>query len=579
MTSTAVTTAERPAAPETPLLDDVTVAVLGGRFAVRGLPDGLLALDVHAPAGAAVEVRLAVPLRDSVGYWHPACGWERTLLPDWAGRIHTSLVSGAPVGCLYETSGATTLAFAAQDPVVETELVFGISEATRRFVVHLHLVAGTGPYTVVFAPRAASVATALRALRGHLAATAAVAPLPTPASGRVPVYSTWYSFGQDVRADAVEAEAARAADLGCGMLILDDGWVAGGNRRGYAWAGDWAVDLAKFPDLAAHVRRVKGMGLAYLAWVAPLLLGPDSAAWAGMRDLAPVASPTAPGAWVLDPRRSEVRAHVVSLCSRLVAEYGLDGLKIDFLDDAQVYAGGGQDVGIAMTALLDELRAALEAVRPGIMIELRQPYLGHGMAAYGNLLRASDCPADAVANRVRTLDARMLALGGAVHSDMLMWDLDGSPAWAARQLLSVLAAVPQLSSRLDRLRDDHRAALAFWLRTWSRLRPVLVDGEVEPGRPDELYPMIRARSGGHEVVVLYAERVAPVDLTGTRLVDVVNVTSAPRVVLEVTGSSPASAAVHDATGALLEARRLTLQPGLHSLAVPPSGLLSLDLRK
>ncbi|MFB8036990.1 glycoside hydrolase family 36 protein [Streptomyces sp. NPDC056004] len=573
----AVTTAERPAAPEAPLIDDVTVALLGGRFAVRDLPGGLIALDVTAPKGTAVEIRLAVPLRDAVGFWHPACGWERTLLADWAGRIRTSLVNGAPVGCLYETSGATMLAFAAQDPVIETELVFGISEATKRFVVHLHLVAGDGPYTLAFAPRATSVATALRSLRGRLAETAALPPLPTPAAGRVPVYSTWYAFGQDVRADAVEAEAAHAADLGCGTLILDDGWVAGGNKRGYAWAGDWAVDTAKFPDLAGHVRRVKELGLAYLVWVAPLLLGPDSAAWERMRDLAPLPSRMTPGAYVLDPRRPEVRAHIVALCAGLVADHGLDGLKIDFLDDAQIYAGEGEDIGLAMSVLLDELRAALQAIRPGIMIELRQPYLGHGMAAYGNLLRASDCPADAVANRVKTLDAGLLALGGAVHSDMLMWDPDGSPESAARQLLSVLTSVPQLSSRLDRVRDDHRAALAFWLRTWIRLRPVLLDGEVEPGRPDELYPIVRARADGHQVVVLHAERIAPVDLARTRLVEVVNVTSTPRVTLDVTGSSDVEETVRDATGALKGNRRFTLGPGLHSLTVPPSGLLSLRL--
>ncbi|MFE6804120.1 glycoside hydrolase family 36 protein [Streptomyces sp. NPDC057681] len=573
----AVTTAERPAAPETPLIGDVTVALLGGRFAVRDLPGGLLALDVTAPKGTAVEIRLAVPLRDAVGFWHPACGWERTLLADWAGRIPTSLIKGAPVGCLYETSGATTLAFAAQDPVIETELVFGISEATKRFVVHLHLVAGDGPYTLAFAPRASSVATALRSLRGHLAETAALPPLPIPAAGRAPAYSTWYAFGQDVHAEAVEAEAARAAGLGCGTLILDDGWVAGGDKRGYAWAGDWAVDPAKFPDLAGHVRRVKELGLAYLVWVAPLLLGPESAAWERMRDLAPLPSPVTPGAYVLDPRRPEVRAHIVALCAGLVADHGLDGLKIDFLDEAQIYAGDGEDIGLAMAVLLDELRAALEAIRPGIMIELRQPYLGHGMAAYGNLLRASDCPADAVANRVRTLDIGLLALGGAVHSDMLMWDPDGSPESAARQLLSVLTAVPQLSSRLDRLRDDHRAALEFWLRTWTRLRPVLLDGEVEPGRPDELYPIVRARADGHQVVMVHAERIAPVDLARTRLVEVVNVASVPRVTLDVTGSSDVEETVRNATGALVGTRRFALGPGLHSLTVPPSGLLSLRL--
>ncbi|MFF1917216.1 hypothetical protein ACFVYE_37820 [Streptomyces sp. NPDC058239] len=88
---------------------------------------------------------------------------------------------------------------------------------------------------------------------------------------------------------------------------------------------------------------------------------------------------------------------------------------------------------------------------------------------------------------------------------------------------------------------------------------------------------MRARADGHQVVVLHAERIAPVDLARTRLVEVVNVTSAPRVTLDVTGSTDVEETVRDATGALMGNRRFTLGPGLYSLTVPPSGLLSLRL--
>ncbi|WP_205315772.1 glycoside hydrolase family 36 protein [Nonomuraea lactucae] len=569
-----MTTAERPAAPTRHLIDDVTVAVLAAGtpapYTTRELPGGLVALDVSAPEGTPLEIRLASPLRDAVGFWHPACGWERSLLPDWAGRMRTSLVNGAAVGCLYQTSGATLLAFAAEDPLAETEVVFGVSEQSRTFVVHLHPVARAAPYTLVLAPRSASVAAALRRLRAHLRGHAPITPLPTPETAWAPVYSTWYAFGQNVTAAEVEEEAELAAGLGCGVLILDDGWQEYGTKRGYAWAGDWTVDTAKFPDLAGHVARVRATGMSYLAWIAPLLLGPESRAYPRLAHLAPVASPTGPGAYVLDPRVPEVREHVVATCVRLIRDYGLDGLKIDFLDDAGVYSGAGA----AMADLLGALRAALPA---GSMIELRQPYLGHGMAAYGNLLRATDCPADATANRVRTIDAGLLALGGAVHSDMLMWDPEATPAWAARQLLSVLQAVPQISNRLTEMRADHREWLAFWLRQWERLRPVLLDGDVEPGRPDELYPVISARTGDREVIVLHADRVAAVDLSH-REIDLVNVTAADRIVIEVSqGAADVQETVYDARGRLVGTRSRSLRPGVTVLTVPPSGLVSLRI--
>jgi alpha-galactosidase len=568
MPPTAVTTAERPSAPATPLLDDVTVAVLAdgspADHTTRALAGGLLALDVRAPEGTPLEIRLAVPLRDAIGFWHPACGWERTLLPDWAGRVRTSLINGAAVGCLYESSGATLLSFAA-----------------KRFVVHLELTATHEPYTLVLAPRLTSPASALGALRGHLRESAALPPLAVPEPGRTPVYSTWYAFGQSLTAEGVEREAELAADLGCELLILDDGWQLGGRERGYAWAGDWHADADKFPDLAAHVSTVKGLGLGYLAWIAPLLIGPDSEAWASLGGRAPVPSPTAPGAYVLDPRDPVVRDHLVDVCVRTVREYGLDGLKVDFLDDAGVYAGDGRgDIGTAMAGVLGAVRSALEALNPGTppMLELRGPYLGHGMAPYGNLLRAKDCPADGVANRVRTVDASLLSLGGVVHSDMLMWDQDGRPEWAVRQLLSVLHCVPQLSCRLADLRDDHREALAFWLAQWRRLRPVLLDGELEPGRPDELYPTIRGVAGDAEAVVLHAERTVRVDPARHRRIDVVNATAAGTVVVDfVHAAAQVRATVMDCRGRIIDSRLAPLAAGPQLIEVPPSGLLSVDV--
>ncbi|MFD0509746.1 hypothetical protein ACFQ0Q_02215 [Streptomyces aureus] len=65
MTSIAVTTAERPPAPTSALIDRVRVAVLVDGTPiepiVRELSDGVRALDVSAPEGAAVEIRLATP--------------------------------------------------------------------------------------------------------------------------------------------------------------------------------------------------------------------------------------------------------------------------------------------------------------------------------------------------------------------------------------------------------------------------------------------------------------------------------------------------------------------------------------
>ncbi|MFI5531416.1 glycoside hydrolase family 36 protein [Kitasatospora sp. NPDC051853] len=569
----AVTTAELAPATFEALLDQVSVAVPGGHWSSTELPSGIRMVAVGSADGGPVEVRLSVPLGDAAGYWHPQGGWRRTLTADWEGKAAVSLVDSLATGCLYDHAGTTMLTFAAADPVPEARLRFGVSEETDSFVVQLLLPAAPGGHRLLFVPRSATVATAMRTLREWYAA--GITPMPVPDGARTPVYSTWYAFNQQVDAESVAAEAALAATMGFGALILDDGWQLGGHGRGYAGCGDWLPDPAKFPDLTAHVAEVRGHGLHYLLWVAPLLVGPDSAAY---RRWAPTVRAGVPGAYVLDPRLPEVRAHVVELCVRLVRDHGLDGLKLDFLDEAMAHAGdGGPDVGLAMTELLAEVRAELEKVRPGLLLELRQPYTGPGMAPYGNLLRSFDCPGDSAANRVRTIDTAFLAIGGAVHSDMLLWH-PGAPAHSvARQLIGALHSVPQVSVRLTGVPEEHRAAISFWLGQWTRLRPVLLDGVVEPGRPDELYPVVRADRGGTGLVSVHSEQVVPLDLTWRQELVLVNGSASDRVFLEVAepgGETELTA--YGPSGRIIERRLLGLTPGLHALPVPRSGLAVLS---
>lgn len=601
-----VTTAGLAPAPTEPLLDDVRLAVLThtpGAAVRRELiarPDGTELLALHSDGE--LEIRLSVPLGDAAGFWHPDAQWTRTIVADWAGLARISLVSGAVAGCLYDSRGASMLTFAALDPVSETTMRYGVSEENKTFVVHLRVPAGRSPYRMAFVRTAPTVATALRTLRGALGEERAA----VPEGARVPVYSTWYGFAQAVEASAVEAEARLAAELGCGTIILDDGWQERGNRRGYHGVGDWRPDKMKFPDFTGHVGRVREMGLKYVAWVAPLLLGAEAECFPALAAYAP-ATGGAPGAHVLDPRIPEVREHVVRTCARLVGDYGLDGLKIDFLDTVMAYAGTRSpgdvaDVGTAMRALLAELVAEVEAVRPGALIEFRQPYVGPGMTPFATMLRAADCPADAIANRVRTIDVGLLAGSGAVHADMLMWDPAAPARSAARQLIGALHAVPQISARLGELSGEHRRMVAFWLRRWRELRAVLLDGEVEPGRPDELYPVVSASLGERCVVSVTADRVVTVDAARHARITVVNGTASDRLVLEVRGgaldvaavfgpdgsrvagsradSSGGDGSVLDSSGgdgSRIEPSDRRLGPGLCVLGVPPSGLADLEV--
>ncbi|MGW3459399.1 hypothetical protein ACWDE9_07270 [Streptomyces olivaceoviridis] len=68
---------------------------------------------------------------------------------------------------------------------------------------------------------------------------------PAPASFRVP--------GRDVTAAAALAQADRAAALGLGVVIVDDGWQTTPLARGYGWCGDGEATADRFPEPAGLI--------------------------------------------------------------------------------------------------------------------------------------------------------------------------------------------------------------------------------------------------------------------------------------------------------------------------------------
>src|SRR3954452_22649487 len=83
--------------------------------------------------------------------------------------------------------------------------------------------------------------------------------------------------------------------------------------------------------MAEHVRRVHALGLEYVLWIAPPLIGAHSKAWDRLQDRT-LGYVDGLSASVLDPRYPEVREHIVECCVRPVRDWGVDGLKIDFID-------------------------------------------------------------------------------------------------------------------------------------------------------------------------------------------------------------------------------------------------------
>ncbi|MFI6825729.1 glycoside hydrolase family 36 protein [Kribbella sp. NPDC050241] len=526
-------------------------------------------------AAGPVTLRFAWPAESAVSLWRATQSSRRELPTDWGSRREIRSVRSAPVGTLVDAQDRNLLTVSLSSHVRGCDFAIGVHEETAEQLVELIVDDVEGQSFVLrIDVRDLHFAEALDGVTADWTAELGDRIVPVPELARQPMYSTWYSDHQHVSAESVERHARDGAAYGCAAVIVDDGWQTDDTARGYAYCGDWEPTSRTFPDMSEHVRRVHDLGLSYVLWLAPPLIGVHSKAWDRLKDRT-LGFADGQVTAVLDPRYTEVREHLVECCIRPVRDWGVDGLKLDFIDswawDNPPPAPDGDctsvDEGVEL--FLQAVTTELKRLRPDVLIEFRQDYVNPRLWQFGTFLRAGDCAMDPVENRVRTIDSRLLAGGRAVHSDMLMWHPDASAETVAQQFIGAMFSTPQVSMELDALSAEHERVVRYWLGFLRDHADVLLDGVLVPSRPDARYPQVRA-VGSTTVVAAFTNpvvRLADSDLS----VVLVNGGSSGRLIVEGAGPGPVDLVVSDCSGTEVY-RSTTTPPELWAIDVPVAGV-------
>jgi alpha-galactosidase len=523
------------------------------------------------------------PLVSVHGYWHSGAGYDKSLQVDWGKGVYSKAPSGAPVGCLYDLEGRNRLTFALSDALNPVTFHAGVHEESGEASCWVRLfdepIAPLGVYeaTLRLDTRDLPYYETLSDVSRWWAGLPGYEPAGVPETARLPMYSTWYSFHQDLEPGRVEEQCRLAKELGCEAVIVDDGWQTTSNERGYAYTGDWEPAPEKIPDMREHVDRVHVLGMKFLLWYSVPFVGRHSKAWERFSGML-LEEIERLGAGVLDPRFPEVREFLIETYESALREWDLDGFKLDFVDSfgTSHETGGGRDydgVPEAVDRLLEDTIVRLRRIKPDVMVEFRQSYVGPLMRKYGNMFRAMDCPNDAVENRMHTLDIRLLGGDTAAHSDMLMWHAGDPVHSAALQLVNVLFSVPQISVLLDRIPPEHVEMLRFWLGFWREHRDVLLDGTLEPLHPEAIYPVVLARTESKLAAAAYGNAVVALEEEIPSTLLVINGTPEQGVVLYVAEAAGARGIeVRDCRGRVTGTDNIELVAGLHQIDIPPAGM-------
>ncbi|HET7270656.1 MAG TPA: glycoside hydrolase family 36 protein [Rubrobacter sp.] len=523
------------------------------------------------------------PLVSVHGFWHPGAGYDKGLSVDWGKGFYSKATSGAPVGCLYDLQGRNRLTFAFSDALNPIIFHAGVHEESAEVSCWIQLfdepLAPLSIYeaTLRLDARHLPYSDALSDVSRWWASLPGYEPAGVPETARLPMYSTWYSFHQDLDPGRVEEQCRLAKEIGCEAVIVDDGWQTTSNERGYAYTGDWEPTPEKVPDMRAHVDRVHDLGMKFLLWYSVPFVGVHSRAWERFSGML-LAEIERLGAGVLDPRFPEVREFLIGTYETALREWDLDGFKLDFVDSfgTSQEIGGGRDydgVPEAVDRLLEDTISRLRQIKPDVMVEFRQSYVGPLMRKYGNMFRAMDCPNDAVENRMHTLDIRLLGGNTATHSDMLMWHHEDPVHSAALQLVNVLFSVPQISVLLDRIPPEHFEMLRFWLGFWREHRDVFLDGEIKLRHPEAIYPVVLARTDTKLVAAAYGNAVVLLEGEIPSTLLIVNGTLEDGVVLKLADDAGTrEVEVRDCRGRVTYTEIVELETGLHEIDVPSAGV-------
>lgn len=532
-------------------------------------------------------VGFRIPKGEIASRWNVNLHLDKTLLPEWGAPFISELASGAPVLGLINQDGSNALCCSLSDALRRVVWKSGVKEHT--FEVNTVLKFFTMPepknnfYTVKirFDRRKIAFHESIFQAFEELENNPTYTPAITPDAGFLPLYSTWYSYHKDITDKEIEAECAIAKKAGMDLVIVDDGWQSADGVCTYASCGDWEVAPNRSQDMASHVKRIHDMGMKYMLWYSVPFLGFDSKNYPKLKDKCLYSNSILEAA-VLDPRFPEVREFLTNLYCKALKDWNLDGFKLDFIDRlampenivdpaiAENYAGRDyKNISQATDVLMTGIMEALKAIKPDILIEFRQKYIGPAIRKYGNMLRAADCPGDITANRVRIADLRLSSGKTAVHGDMLRWDYNEATQSAAKQLLSVLYSVPQVSIKFNEIPLEHQEMIRHRLDFYKKHINTLVKGKFIPYFPEMNYPLLRGESKVEAITTVYMNnlQVSCPKLASNFKEIVINASCESQILVNLPCN--ATAIIHDCCGK--EVDKITVNAGFPAILVPIAG--------
>lgn len=436
-----------------------------------------ISMDAQTEAPPAkFNVYFTFPQKGVFNFWSPDLHCGAHLDPFWGlTNAGSSLAYRMPLYEYFDDNNTNCLTIACSEVLRKVDAVLGIMEegcaicSELRFFRESEAPAKHYETKILLDKRPVFWSESIREASDWMSRVNGYESFPVNESAFEPLYSSWYQFHQDVNAEAIEQECRIAADLGMKYLV----WYS------VPYVGWHSDAYKKFEGKYLNNDRVSSCG-------------------------------------VLDPRFPEVRKHLVDLYVNALKDWNLDGFKLDFIDSFRFHGEdpavkekyAGRDIlnlSEAVNVLMKEVSSALRAIKPEVLIEFRQQYIGPAIRQYGNMFRAADCPGNAKDNRMRIASLRLTSGSTAVHSDMLEWNISETPENVGRAIINSIFGVVQYSTMLRNIPQEQLDVMRKWMKFASDHRETLLKSEFRPHHPELGYPVIEAESDKELIIAVYQD--------------------------------------------------------------------------
>lgn len=322
-----------------------------------------------------------------------------------------------------------------------------------------------------------------------------VKPMAAPEWGRDPVWCSWYSHLYTLTQDDVEKQIPFLAKMGIKTVLIDASWFQS-RDAGIGCvheSGIYNMNMGFFPDFQKLVWRIHDAGLKLMLWCAPLHIGLRSHNREAMAPYCVLKGGERTN--VLCPFCEESQAHASELMQRLMSEYRLDGIKLDFLDQGGVtcedpaHDHGDGNTGLAMRKIFGTLRDSVLKVNPDAVIEYRIRYSTMVTLPFANCHRGNDAPYDSDYIRRENLFLRLYCeFPSAVWSDYAYWHaqekIGNISMMLGTQIFS--GGVPTMSVNLTKCGVAEKLIVGSWMKFYRAHRDALAKAELTVNSADSI---------------------------------------------------------------------------------------------